>query len=93
MDNGSFALFIPIMALSIPFFAIWTRHRRRIEEIRARSQIEIAAQTGARTAQLEERVRVLERILTDRGSSLAAEIDALRLETDRPVADAAIKLQ
>ena len=31
-------------------------------------------------ARLEERVRVLERIVTDRGSDLAAQIEALREE-------------
>lgn len=93
MDHGTLALMVPIMALSIPFFAIWTKHQRRIEEIRARTQSEIAAQASAQTARLEERVRVLERILTDRGTSLAAEIDALRLEESQAPATPAAKLQ
>jgi hypothetical protein len=80
MDNGNLALLIPILALLIPFFAIWTKHQRRIEEIRARATAEKAAQYAAQTERLEERVRVLERIITDRGTSLAHEIEALRAE-------------
>jgi len=80
MDSGNLALLIPILALLIPFFAIWTKHQRRIEEIRARSTSETAAQYTAHTERLEERVRVLERILTDRGTSLAHEIEALRAD-------------
>ena len=80
MDNGNLALLIPRLALLIPFFALWTKHQRRIEEIRARSTAETAAQSGAHTERLEERVRVLERILTDRGTSLAHEIEALRAD-------------
>jgi hypothetical protein len=49
-----------------------------MEEIRARATAEQAAQYAAHTERLEERVRVLERILTDRGTSLAHEIEALR---------------
>jgi len=80
MDHGTLALLVPLMALSIPFFAIWTKHQRRMEEIRARSTAEKAAQYAAHTERLEERVRVLERIITDRGTSLAHEIEALRAE-------------
>jgi len=80
MDHGTLALLVPLMALSIPFFAIWTKHQRRMEEIRARSTAEKAAQYAAHTERREERVRVLERIITDRGTSLAHEIEALRAE-------------
>jgi hypothetical protein len=88
MNNDSLALLIPILALMIPFFAIWTKHQRRIEEIRARSAAEQATQYAAHTERLEDRVRVLERILTDRGTSLAHEIEALRVDD---TADAARK--
>ena len=42
---------------------------------------EKAAQYAAQTERLEQRVRVLERIVTDRGQDLAGEIENLR---DRP---------
>ncbi len=86
MDNGSLALLIPLTALMIPFFAIWTKHQRRIEEIRARSTAEQAAQYAAQTTRLEDRVRVLERIITDRGANLASEIEALRSDDAPDVA-------
>jgi hypothetical protein len=43
---------------------------------------EKAAQYAAHTERLEQRVRVLERIVTDKGIDVAAEIDTLR---DRPL--------
>ncbi|WP_028640862.1 hypothetical protein [Novosphingobium acidiphilum] len=80
MDAGTLALLIPLAPFMLGGFAIWTKHQRRIEEIRAQATAEKAAQYAAHTERLEERVRVLERILTDRGTSLAHEIEALRGE-------------
>jgi hypothetical protein len=91
MDNGTVALLIPIMALCIPFFAIWTKHQRRIEEMRSQSNADMTAQFMAQNHRLEERVRVLERILTDRSTDLAHQIDALRAEDG--AADPLKKLQ
>ncbi|NBC35489.1 hypothetical protein GTZ99_02845 [Novosphingobium sp. FSY-8] len=78
---------IPMLALSIPIVAIVTKHRQRIAEIAAQAAMQghavppqlIAAQTE-RLRELEERVRVLERILTDERQSrdLAAQIENLR---------------
>jgi hypothetical protein len=39
---------------------------------------EDAAQRASQTAELEDRVRVLERIITDRGYDVATQIEALR---------------
>eukprot|EP01037_Dinobryon_pediforme_P003698 gene3698-3745_t len=85
MDHGTLALLVPLLALAIPIVAIWTTHQRRVEEIRAkadveRADVEKAGHFAAQTSQLEERVRVLERIITDRGTSLAQEIEALRAD-------------
>jgi len=78
-------LMIPIMALAIPFFAIWTKHQRRLAEINAlaRPHAAEAEQNAAQTRRLrdlEERVKVLERIITDgrQSAGLAQEIEALR---------------
>lgn len=80
--EGTLALMIPILALSIPIIAIWTKHRQKIAEMQidatARMSAEKAAQYAARTQALEERVRVLERIVTDRGYDVATQIEALR---------------
>jgi hypothetical protein len=91
MDNGTLALLIPLAPFMMGAFVIWTRHQRRIEEIRATATAEKAAQYAAHTERLEERVRVLERIITDRGTSLAHEIEALR--TDDASGAPANKLQ
>ena len=76
------ALMIPIIALSIPIVAIWTKHQQKIAEMQikttAESTAEKAAQYSSHIAELEERVRVLERIVTDKGYDVATQIEALR---------------
>jgi len=52
--------------------------REKQLEVDARLAAEKAAQYAASNAQLEQRVRVLEQIVTDRGAETAAQIDALR---------------
>lgn len=79
-------ILLPILALMIPIVAIiggivvkpWFRLQERRMEIEASKVAEKAAQYAAQTERLEERVRVLERIVTDRGVDLAQQIDALR---------------
>ncbi|MFM9937514.1 MAG: hypothetical protein ACKVOL_15110 [Novosphingobium sp.] len=72
------ALMIPILALLIPIIAIWTQHQRKIEEIRAGALTESNAQAAARAQALEERVRILEVIVTDKSYDVASQIEALR---------------
>jgi hypothetical protein len=77
---------VPIVALCIPIVAIWTRHKTRIAEMQinaARQNAELGGSSAAQIAQLEERVRVLERIVTDRGYDLAHQIEALRSDEGR----------
>lgn len=86
MDAGILALMIPIIGVSIPVVAIWTNHKRKLVQM----QIDAEAQTGGanaalynkRVGELEDRVRVLERIVTDGGYNLASEIEALRGERE-----------
>ena len=78
MDAGTLALLIPIFALSIPIVAIWTSHQRKMAEIQAQAAAEKAAQYATNNAELEERLRVLERIVTDKGYDVATQIEALR---------------
>lgn len=88
-----FGLLIPIFALSIPIVAIWTTHQRKMAEMGALQQPADGgrenAQLAGRVKELEDRVRVLERIATDSGPSLAAQIDALR---DEPANQAGVPL-
>lgn len=81
-----FALLIPILALCIPLVVVvghtvvrpWLAHKERRMELEATMVAEKAAQYAAQTERLEQRVRVLERIVTDRGVDLSDEIDRLR---------------
>lgn len=92
MDAGIFALLIPILALSIPIFAIVTHHRRKVEEMRLEAaradRSAFGGQDNARVQMLEDRVAVLERIVTDRSYDVASQIEALR---DPQVPSASLK--
>lgn len=76
------ALMIPIIALSIPIVAIWTKHQQKIAEMQinttAQNTAEKAAQYASKIQRLEDRVQVLERIVTDGGYDVATQIEALR---------------
>ena len=81
-------LLIPILGISCGLLAIfggvfvkpWLAYRQRRMEIDAQLVAEKSAQYAAQKERLEQRVRVLERIVTDRGIGLADEIDLLRDE-------------
>jgi hypothetical protein len=81
-------LLIPILGISCGLLAIfggvfvkpWFAYRQRRMEIDAQLVAEKSAQYAAQNERLEQRVRVLERIVTDRGIGLADEIDLLRDE-------------
>lgn len=91
MDAGAIGALIPIFALSIPIVAIIARHRTRIMKMQieaaASQTAEKAAQYASHSRELEERVRVLERIVTDKGYDVGTQIEALRdaREIDRQI--------
>ena len=60
----------------------WIKLKERQLELTSSQTAEKAAQYAAHTERLEQRVRVLERIVTDRGIDLSDEIE--RLRDDRP---------
>jgi hypothetical protein len=83
-----FAL-IPILALLIPLVAIVSRTVTKMMELKEKQlqvqttmTAEKAAQYASHVERLEQRVRVLERIITDKGVALSDEIEQLR---DSPV--------
>jgi IS5 family transposase len=78
MGPDTIWVLIPLLALSIPIFRIWTRHLQKVAEINAQTTAEKAAQYAAHNSELEERLRVLERIVTDKGYDVASQIEALR---------------
>jgi len=77
---------IPIVAIlmtfGIPMLVIWTKHREKTIDRQvgatAQASAEKAAQYAASNTALEDRVRVLERIVTDGGYDVATQIEALR---------------
>lgn len=79
-------LLIPILGICCGLLAIfagaifrpWMKMKERQMELDAQNIAEKAAQYAADKGRLEERVAVLERIVTDQGYSLANEIEALR---------------
>ncbi|MEL0210078.1 MAG: hypothetical protein VW935_14450 [Novosphingobium sp.] len=85
MGPAEIGSLIPIVALSIPIVAIWTKHRTKIAEMQIKATAELSAEKAAQYAQhtreLEERVRVLEAIVTDKGFDTAAQIEALRRDS------------
>ena len=84
--NGSFVLGFFFIVVGIPvivgvFGDIYKRHLKLKEkqlELMSNQTAEKAAQYAAQTERLEARVRVLERIATDKGVDLADEIEKLR---------------
>lgn len=79
-------LLIPILGISCGLLAIfggvflrpWFKLKERQMELESQMVAEKAAQYAAQTERLEQRVRVLERIVTDRGIAVADEIERLR---------------
>jgi len=84
MDVGTVIFFlivvgIPIIAGTVgKLFKEWLRHKQVTASALNAQTAEKAAQYAAHVERLEERVRVLERIVTDKGVGLAGEIEALR---------------
>lgn len=85
----SASILIPLAALAIPIVAIlsgplkrWIDMKERQLHVTSADTAEKAAQYAAKIERLEQRVAVLERILTDRSTHLADEIERLR---DQPL--------
>lgn len=81
---GSGEVFALLIVVAFPAIAIIYGFRRFFAfrekqlEIETRLAAEKAAQYAASNAQLEQRVRVLEQIVTDPGAQTATQIEALR---------------
>jgi hypothetical protein len=82
---------IPILSVMIPIIALllipvrqWLRIKEKQLERTSELTAEKSAQYASHVERLEQRVRVLERIITDKGMGVADQIEALR---DRPQLD------
>jgi hypothetical protein len=73
---------IPLAAISAGVLKRWFALQERKLDGMTHDTAERAAQYAAKTERLEQRVAVLERILTDRSTHLGDEIERLR---DKPI--------
>ncbi|MEO0463571.1 MAG: hypothetical protein AAF127_10595 [Pseudomonadota bacterium] len=96
MEPGQLALLIPIIGVSIPIVAIWAAHSQKMAKMKLETattqSAEKAAQYASQITRLEDRVQVLERIVTDRGYDVATQIEALRDTRETDAANAGIPL-
>ena len=69
---------VPLAPFIMVAFIVWTKHQSKLAQMQVRHTAESAAQYAARNQELEDRVRVLERIVTDKGYDVATQIEALR---------------
>lgn len=80
--EGYMALMIPILGILLGFFGVWTNHKEKVAKLQTKAvateTAEKAAQYASHVQRLEDRVQVLERIVTDRGYDIATQIEALR---------------
>ena len=81
---GPGEVFIALIVIGLPTIMLlvlvnrYFRLREKKLEVEAGLAAEKAAQYAARTHELEQRLRVVEQIVTDRGLETATQIEALR---------------
>ena len=82
MGPGDVFLALVIVGLPVMLLMVianrWFRLREKKLEVEAGMAAEKAAQYASRSHELEDRVRVLEQIVTDAGAQTASQIEALR---------------
>ena len=82
--DGPTNIFIALIVIGLPIMLLmiianrYFRLREKKLEVEAGMAAEKAAQYASRAHELEQRVRVLEQIVTDRGAETASQIEALR---------------
>jgi uncharacterized protein YqhQ len=69
-----------IFGVSYEMLKVWLKHKEKMADALNAQAAEKAAQYAAHTERLEQRMQVLERIVTDRGIDVATEIEQLRDE-------------
>lgn len=74
-----FAIGLPVLLIfGRPYFRRWADLKEKQLDSESRLAAEKAAQYATANSELEQRVRVLEQIVTDGGMQTAAQIEALR---------------
>lgn len=88
--NGFTLFMLAVVVVGLPvslgigseMFKRWLKHKETMAGALNAQAAEKAAQYAAHVERLEARVRVLERIATDRGADLSETIDQLRLQAN-----------
>ena len=88
MENDFAKIAVAFIVIGLPIIAVfggyyfnrWLKFKERLMELQTGQTAEKAAQYAAHTERLEQRVRVVERIVTDKGIVVADEIEQLRDE-------------
>lgn len=78
---------IPLAAIAIAPFKMWLRLKEKQIEAQSNLAAEKSAQYAQHMERFENRLRVLEQIVTDKGVETAAQIEALRDRERIPVKD------
>ena len=82
--EGPTAVFLAAIIIGLPTIMLmlianrFFKFREKKLEVEAMNAAEKAAQYASRSSELEQRVRVLEQIVTDGGAQTAAQIEPLR---------------
>lgn len=90
---GPAEVFIALIVVGLPVILLmiiasfYFRLREKKLEVEANLAAEKAAQYASRSVELEQRVRVLEQIVTDSGAQTAAQIEALRGKARLPAGE------
>jgi len=71
-------ILIPLLAIGIAPFKMWLKIKEKQIDAQTGLAAEKSAQYAQHTERMEQRLRVLEQIVTDGGAQTAAQIEALR---------------
>jgi|ERR1051325_9188807 hypothetical protein len=89
MMGGVTTVFLALIVVGLPVVFLMVlanrffKFREKKLEVEALNAAEKAAQYASRSTELEQRIRVLEQIVTDSGAQTAAQIEALRQKPER----------
>ena len=91
--EGPTAVLIAMIIIGLPVLMLmlianrYFRLREKKLEVEATLAAEKAAQYASRSVELEQRVRILEQIVTDSGAQTASQIEALRQQARIPAGE------
>ena len=91
--EGPTAVLLAMIIIGLPVLMLmlianrYFRLREKKLEVEATLAAEKAAQYASRSVELEQRVRILEQIVTDSGAQTASQIEALRRQARIPAGE------